>query len=371
MDIVQIDHTAVDVVLIDDEYRLPIGRPWVTLAIDAYSRMITGYYVSFDPPSETSVALCVAHSICSKDEWLLLHDVDAEWPVWGTPDTIHADRYEEFSLSVFQHSCVTHNINLEFTYVKQPRYGHHIRRLLGSFVLQDNLPGTTFSSVEDITCSGPDNQSVMTKSEFDTWLAKYICSVYHKSVHVDLGTTPLRQLEIGVFGNAAIVCSGLPPKPNDRFTFSLDFMPYVMCTVDPHGVTHDDFIYYDDVLLPWVNATDFEQPSTRRKFMFRYDPSDLRQLWFFAPNVGHYLKIPLSDVTVDPISIWQLRLAKEHVETGDKQSTTQRDIFQSIAVLRNHAKVSNSERQHTMSIVKEHPSNDLIDGHIEPFGDIS
>lgn len=40
---VQIGHTQADVILVDDEHRLPIGRPWVTLSIDVSSRVVTGY----------------------------------------------------------------------------------------------------------------------------------------------------------------------------------------------------------------------------------------------------------------------------------------------------------------------------------------
>jgi putative transposase len=34
LDIVQIDHTKLDIIVVDREQRLPIGRPWITLAID-------------------------------------------------------------------------------------------------------------------------------------------------------------------------------------------------------------------------------------------------------------------------------------------------------------------------------------------------
>jgi hypothetical protein len=40
LDLVQIDHTKLDIIVVDDEQRLPIGRPWITLAIDVYSRMV-------------------------------------------------------------------------------------------------------------------------------------------------------------------------------------------------------------------------------------------------------------------------------------------------------------------------------------------
>jgi len=39
MDVVQIDHTLVDVMVVDREYRQSIGRPWLTLAIDVAIRL--------------------------------------------------------------------------------------------------------------------------------------------------------------------------------------------------------------------------------------------------------------------------------------------------------------------------------------------
>lgn len=37
---VQIDHTVVDLIVVDEQHRLPIGRPYVTVAIDVRSRSI-------------------------------------------------------------------------------------------------------------------------------------------------------------------------------------------------------------------------------------------------------------------------------------------------------------------------------------------
>jgi putative transposase len=99
--VIQIDHTPADIILVDDIHRKPIGRPWITLAMDIYSRMVVGYYLSFDAPSETSVAMCVAHAVLPKDEWLTLHNVDAEWNVWGMPVTIHTDNGADFRSKQF------------------------------------------------------------------------------------------------------------------------------------------------------------------------------------------------------------------------------------------------------------------------------
>ncbi len=44
--VVQIDHTKFDIMLVDDIHRLCIGRPWVTPAIDVFSRMVVGLRLS-------------------------------------------------------------------------------------------------------------------------------------------------------------------------------------------------------------------------------------------------------------------------------------------------------------------------------------
>jgi putative transposase len=132
--VVQIDHTPADIILVDDIYRKPIGRPYITMAIDVFSRMIVGYYLSFDAPSVTSVAMCVAQAILPKDDWLVLHHVDAKWPVSGLMTTIHVDNGSDFRSESFRNSCMMYNIRLEYRPVKQPRYGGHY----GGPLCQDN-----------------------------------------------------------------------------------------------------------------------------------------------------------------------------------------------------------------------------------------
>ena len=45
LEIVQIDHTKADIFVVDEKSRKPIGRPWLTLAMDVFSRMVTGFYL--------------------------------------------------------------------------------------------------------------------------------------------------------------------------------------------------------------------------------------------------------------------------------------------------------------------------------------
>jgi len=63
LQLVQIDHTLVDVIVVDELERKTIGRPWLTLAIDVATRAVLGFHLSLADPNSTSVALTLSMSI--------------------------------------------------------------------------------------------------------------------------------------------------------------------------------------------------------------------------------------------------------------------------------------------------------------------
>jgi putative transposase len=85
LQVVQIDHTKVDVTVVDPIERQPIGRPILSIAIDVYTRMVLGFYLSIEAPSVTSVALCLTHAIIDKTRWLEDRGIVLEWPTSGLP----------------------------------------------------------------------------------------------------------------------------------------------------------------------------------------------------------------------------------------------------------------------------------------------
>ncbi|WP_051690694.1 DDE-type integrase/transposase/recombinase, partial [Acidithiobacillus thiooxidans] len=267
--VVQIDHTPADIILVDDIYRKPIGRPTVTMAIDVFSRMVVGYYLSFDAPSITSVGMCVAHAILPKEDWLVLHNVDATWPVSGLMTTIHVDNGSDFRSESFRNSCAMYNIRLEYRPVKQARFGGHIERLLGTFLKEfHGLPGTTFSSIKERDEYDSEKHATMTKSEFETWLVTLICKVYHKRIHSGIGMTPEKKWELGIFGDEDTPGRGLSSIPADREVLLLDFLPMFRRTIQADGVSIDGLTYYADVIRQWINADDPDKPGTKRQFIF-------------------------------------------------------------------------------------------------------
>lgn len=335
LSVVQIDHTEADIVLVDDVHRLAIGRPWITVAIDVYSRTIVGFYLSFDPPSETSVAMCVASTILPKEEWLLTHNIDVQWPVWGVPRTIHVDNGADFRSNGFQRSCLAYGINLEFRPVRTPRYGGHIERLLGTLMSEIHaVPGTTFSSVDKRDGYDSDKEAIMTHSEFEVWLMTLICKVYHQRKHSGIGMPPLKKWELGIFGGGDKPGTGIPDRPVDRLCVLLDFLPSFYRTVQTFGVTIDGLTYYAESLRPWINSLDIET-GENKKLLFRRNPRDISSIWFYDPDIKQYFKVPFADQSLPTVSLWEYRQAKERLKKKlGNNKVNERQVLMALTELR-------------------------------------
>ena len=112
----------------------PIDRRWITVATDVATRMVCGFYLTLDEPSEVSGALCMAHAVLPKEAWLLERKIQAEWPVWGVPQCVHADNGSDFKGEALRRGCEDYGIRIEFRPPGRARFGGHIERLIGTLV---------------------------------------------------------------------------------------------------------------------------------------------------------------------------------------------------------------------------------------------
>ena len=312
--VLQIDHTMVDLVVVDDIHRLPIGRPWVTVAGDVHSRMVVGVHASFDSPCTTSVALCVAQAVLPKEELLLRLGIEADWPVWGWPTTVHMDNAGEFRGNTLREACAKHGVRVEYRPLKRPHYGGHIERLLGTLMTEiHDLPGTTFSSVEEKGEHDPDKHAAMTLSEFERWLYTLICKVYHRREHSTLEMSPLKAWELGVFGGHTAPGAGMQARPENGPDILRDFLPKFERTVQPSGTKIKGWTYFAPILKQWIGSRNPHDPKHARQFIFRRDPRDVSRVWFFDPELEHYFDVPTADQSIPPMSEWEQREVRKHM----------------------------------------------------------
>jgi putative transposase len=84
--LLQIDHSPMDLIVLGERDRLPIGRPWISLAIDVATRVVAGFYLSLESPSVVSVALVLTQCALGKNTWLADRGLESlEWPICGIP----------------------------------------------------------------------------------------------------------------------------------------------------------------------------------------------------------------------------------------------------------------------------------------------
>jgi putative transposase len=105
--VTQIDHTPTDIQFVEavDDAGAFVGRAYLTILVDVFSRCILGFCLTLDPPSTLSVALCLAHAICPKEAWLESRGIAHAWPTFGRPRQIVTDSAKEFRGTAFQRGC--------------------------------------------------------------------------------------------------------------------------------------------------------------------------------------------------------------------------------------------------------------------------
>lgn len=326
LSLIQIDHTLVDVIVVDSETRAPIQRPWLTLAIDVCTRCVAGFHLSLAPPSATSVALCLSHAALSKESWLAERRIDADWPVRGIPERLHLDNAKEFRSEALKRGCEQYGIAIDYRPVRTPHYGGHIERLIGTMMGKVHLlPGTTFSDVREKGDLDPEKTAAMTLDEVERWLGHAIAGVYHRDLHRSLGITPLAAWKRGVSGDDTTLGRGEPTAVADPRRFLIDFLPIARRRIRRDGVALHLIAYWADVLSTWIGHPE--------PMIVRYDPRDLSRIYLLGPD-GVYYDLSYRDLRRPPISLWEHRLALKRLHENGRSLVDEEAIFRTIEAMR-------------------------------------
>ncbi|MGV6953150.1 Mu transposase C-terminal domain-containing protein [Pseudomonas chlororaphis] len=333
--VVQIDHTPVDVIIVDEEHRLPIGRPYLTIAIDVATKMVTGFCLTLDPPSALSAGLCIAHAVQEKSNWLAKRDILAEWPIHGKMAKIHVDNAKEFRGNMLRRACALHDIVLEYRPKHQPNYGPHVERAFRTFMTEcHTLEGTTFSNVKVKADYNSEQKACLTLDELELWFATFFVYSYHNAKHSgNGGIPPIKKFAQLVYGSESQLGVGLPARVLDEETFRLDFTPYLERTIQQTGALVNYIHYYSPVLRKWIKAID-QNTDKVKKFIFAYDPRDISVVYFLDPDTKTYVPIPYLNSARPAISYWELKAALKRIKNDPNNEPDEDAIFQGVMKMR-------------------------------------
>ncbi|OHC25297.1 MAG: transposase [Pseudomonadales bacterium RIFCSPHIGHO2_12_FULL_40_16] len=386
---VQIDHTPLDIEIVDDEFREAIGRPFLTLGIDVYSRMIVGYYLSLEAPSATSVAMCMASCILSKKRKLIELDIDADWEVEGLMDSVHTDNGSDFRTNHISKACLKYGINWEYRPIGGAQFGGHIERMLGIVNLQMHiLDGTTFSNVKERGTYDSAKNACMTLKELEYYIVYWITKVYHRKKHSAIEMPPISKWDEGIWGTKTTAGTGLKERVADADTLFIDFLPEFESTIQRTGVQKDKLFYFADCLRQWINCIDPEDVNKKRKkkFLFKRDPRDISLIWFYEPFSNTYFKVPTAKREIPPLSLFEYKQVQKYLRSENCDTEDQDEIYKAILHLReqanqsrsltrkqrrvNQRKKENAKATHHLSVKNEPEKPSIVENSVQPTNDL-
>lgn len=276
-DEVQIDHTPVDIIILDKTRRYVLGRPWLTLVFDSATRAILGFYLSFYPPSMESVAHALLTSILPKQSLLnMLGLGNLRWDAYGIARKYFTDHGAEFKTDTFKLACENRRIDVELRPLGKKHHGGAIERVIGTIMGDLHLlPGTTFSNAKLRKHYNSEKQATLT---FDDLLKVIVTSIvsYMHDKNSSLGITPQQAfLDALPMQNGVAV---MPPLVRDPEAFRLEFLPTATAINRAEGIKWREKVYFGDALreLPLGERITFATDRTNTDRVYVHMPDGRR-----------------------------------------------------------------------------------------------
>lgn len=298
---VEIDHTRIDLIVIDDRDNLPLGRLTLTYCLDMATRYPLGYYMGFEPASYLAVMECLHHAICPKVSTREKYGTEHEWIAYGIPSTLVIDNGKEFIGQDLQDACLLLGIVLQQTPVKTPHFKAGIERLFGSLntMLFHTLPGTTFSNAQQRGDYDSVKQACVYLSDVDKIMNIFIVDIYAQRFHRGIEGIPAQRWE-------AATLPGFSPRvpPNaDELAILLGRVAYR--AIQRYGIPFQCLRYNSSELTPLRTRLKGE------KVKIKYHPGDLSRLYVYDPFDQRYIEVPaLDQAYTQGLSLWKHRIIR-------------------------------------------------------------
>ena len=263
-----IDHTELDVEVISGHTGQVLGRPWMTLLIDAFSRRVLAFHLTFDAPSYRSCMMILRE--CVRRHQRL-------------PQIVVLDGGREFDSVYFETLLARYECTKKSRPPAKAKFGSVCERLFGitntRFI--HNLAGNTqiTRNVRQVTKSvNPKEHASWPLPELYDYLAEYLYEVYDTIEHPALGLAPRDAYERGVAATGT--------RPHRQIADDLEFQMWTLPTtakgtakVAPGRGVKINHVYY------WAES--LRDPTLEHSQVgVRYDPFDAGVAYVFAG--GHW-----------------------------------------------------------------------------------
>lgn len=244
----QADHTELDILILDSNGTTV--RPWLTVIIDDYSRVIAGYMVFVGAPSALQTSLALRQAIWRKQ--------NPDWIVCGIPEKLYVDHGSDFTSLHLEQVAADLRFQLIHSTVARPQGRGKIERFFGT-LNTELLPELAGHLKNGKLLNDPK----LSLHELDLKIESYIVSNYNQRLHSEINAIPLKLW----LGNG-----WLPNMPTN-----LEELDMLLIMVAKNRIIRRDGIHFQG--LRYMNTT--LAAYVGESVTIRYDPRDLAEIRVF------------------------------------------------------------------------------------------
>ncbi|MBE9002773.1 transposase [Nostoc sp. LEGE 12447] len=310
---VEIDHTLLPFFVVDTDTRMPIGTPSLTSAVDKYSGVIVGYYLSFEPFSSLSVMQCLLHTIHPKDYVKnKFPSVTKDWNAYGIMEILVVDNGKEFYSQHFQDACQQLGISIQYTPPYMPWYKSSVERTFSSYNTQllQGQPGALFQEFTNQYDYDPKKNAVVSLEALQEMIHIFIVDIHNQKYHSQFCTP-----------RAEIWSKGIAEYP-PTLPLNLQDLRVLVGAVEKRVITRRGVelygLYYNSSELARLRSN-YEKEDNRRqgglrereKATIKYDPTDLSTIYVLDPNSHQFIVVPaMNQEYTQGLTLWQHKVIK-------------------------------------------------------------
>ena len=305
--IIQCDHTKLDVRIVDSDGNLLSDRPWLTTIVDTYSSCVVGFRLWIKQPGSTEVALALRHAILPKnypDDYQL----NKVWEICGPPfEYFFTDGGKDFRSKHLK--AIGKKLGFQCELRDRPPEGGIVERIfktVNTQVLKD-LPGYIGANVQERP-KGAEKEACLTIHNLDRILASFFCDIYnHEPYPKEPRDTRFERWFKGMGGKL--------PQPLDERELDICLMKEAQRVVQAHGsIQFENLIYRGESLKAY-----------RGEYVtLRYDPDHILTVYIYScetdDNVedflgyAHAINMDTHDLSVEELKALNKERSKARKE---------------------------------------------------------
>ena len=279
---VEMDHTVLDIYVVDDEWLIPLGRPTLTLLIDSYSNYILALYVGFEGESLARLTTTIKIALGPKDEITASAKTKNEWITPGMWECLVVDNALMCKSDQVKRITNVLGCTYEFGAVRKPWFKPTVERYMREVARLLPADGKTTKSGGVKETSDPYKEACISFSDLSKVLVKWAVDVHPFEIPERTLARPIDRLREGLLRDPAPV-----------LVQDLDQLSFITAMEQTHSVGQGGV----EFLLLTYRSVGLGELAKRQltpsfQTLIRYDTNNLGWIWVRDPTNGTWEKVP-------------------------------------------------------------------------------